>query len=82
MCFEQREPPTEDKVIQVEFGDETHPKPIFISESLSPAKKQDLISLVREYINVFAWSYKDMPGLDPQVAMHHLNIKPDAKPVK
>jgi len=23
-----------------------------------------------------------MPGLDPQVAMHHLNINPDAKPIK
>ena len=23
-----------------------------------------------------------MPGLDPQVAMHRLNIKPDTKPVK
>jgi len=23
-----------------------------------------------------------MPGLDPQIAMHWLNIKPDAKPVK
>jgi len=23
-----------------------------------------------------------MRGLDPQVAMHHLNIKPGAKPVK
>ena len=23
-----------------------------------------------------------MPGLDPQVAMHRLNINPDAKPVK
>ena len=23
-----------------------------------------------------------MPGLDPQVAMHHLNIKLDAKPLK
>ena len=23
-----------------------------------------------------------MPGIDPQVVMHHLNIKPDAKPVK
>ena len=23
-----------------------------------------------------------MPGIDPQVAMHHLNIKPDVKPVK
>jgi len=23
-----------------------------------------------------------MPGLNPQVAIHRLNIKPDAKPVK
>jgi len=23
-----------------------------------------------------------MPGLNPQVAMHRLNIKPDIKPVK
>ena len=37
---------------------------------------------VKEYINVFAWNYEDMPGLDPQVAMHCLNIKPDVKPVK
>jgi len=37
---------------------------------------------MREYINVFAWNYEDMPGLDPQVAMHCLNINPDAKPVK
>ena len=41
-----------------------------------------MIALVREYIDVFAWTYKDMPGLDPQVAMHRLNIKPDVKPVK
>ena len=42
-------------------------------------KKEELIILVKEYIDVFAWNYEDMPGLDPQVAM---NIKPDAKPVK
>jgi len=56
--------------------------PIFISESLSPSEKEDLISLVREYIDVFAWNYEDMPGLDPRVAMHPLNINLDAKPVK
>ena len=32
--FEQREPPTENKVIQVNLGSQDHPKPIFISESL------------------------------------------------
>jgi len=80
--FKQREPPTEDKVIQVNLGSRDHPKPIFISESLSPTKKEELIVLVREYIDVFAWNYQDMLRLDPQVAMHRLNIKPDAKPVK
>ena len=80
--FEQREPPTDDKVIQVNLGSEAHPKPIFVSESLSPAEQEDLVSLIREYIDVFAWNYEDVPGLDIQVVMHHLNINPEAKPVK
>jgi len=37
---------------------------------------------VREYTYVFAWNYEDMPGLDPQVAMHCLNINLTAKPIK
>jgi len=80
--FEQRELPTEDKVTQINLGDEANPKPIFISESLSSSEKEDLISLVREYIDVFAWNYEDMPGLDLRVAMHRLNINSDVKPVK
>ena len=67
--FESREPPTEDKVMQVNLGSQDHPKPIFISESLSLTKREELIILVREYIDVFAWSYEDMPGLDPQVTV-------------
>jgi len=80
--FEQREAPTKDKVTEINLGDEANPKPIFISESLSPSEKEDLIHLIREYKNVFAWKYEDMAGLDPQIAMHHLNINLDAKPVK
>jgi len=80
--FEQREPPIEDKVIQVNLGSQDHLKPIFISESLSLTEREELIVLIREYIDVFEWNYEDMPRLDPQVAMHRLNIKPDAKPVK
>ena len=58
--FEQREPPTEDKVIQVNLGNQDNPKPIFISENLSLMEKEELMVLVREYINVFAWNYEDM----------------------
>ena len=80
--FEQREPPTDDKVIQINLGDEVNLKSIFISESLPLSEKEDLTHLIQEYIDVFAQSYKYMPGLDPQMAMHHLNINPDVKPVK
>jgi len=80
--FEQCEPPIEDKVTQINLGDEANPKPIYISESLSPPEKEGLICLVWEYIDVFVWNYEDMPGLDPQVAMHRLNINLDTKPVK
>jgi len=72
----------EDKVTQINLRDEADPRPIFISENLSPSEREDLISLVQEYIDVFAWNYEDMPGLDPQVAMHRLNINLDVKPVK
>ena len=64
------------------MGSQDHPKPIFISESLSLIEKEELIILIKEYIDVFTWNYEDMPGLDPRVAMHRLNIRPDAKPVK
>ena len=80
--FEQHESPTEDKITQINQGDEANLKPIFISESLSPPKKEGLICLIREYIDVFAWNYENMPRLNLQVAMHRLNINPDAKPVK
>jgi len=37
---------------------------------------------VQEYIDIFTRNYEDMPGFDPLVAMHRLNINSDVKPVK
>ena len=41
-----------------------------------------LIGLLRLYLDVFAWSYEDMPGLNPTIVQHHLPILPRARPVK
>ena len=43
--------------------------------------KKDLIHFLRENIDVFAWSYEDMPGINPSVITHRLNIYPSSKPV-
>ena len=57
--FEQCEPPTVNKVTQINFGDEANRKPIFISESLSPTEKEGLIHLIQEYKDVFTWNYEE-----------------------
>ena len=32
-------------------------------------------------MNVFAWTYDEMPGLDPRLVIHSLNVDSRAKPV-
>jgi hypothetical protein len=39
-------------------------------------EKKWLVQLLKDYIDVFAWSFHDMPGLDPEVACHKLNLDP------
>ena len=41
-----------------------------------------LIELLQEYQDVFAWSYQDMPGLDTDIVVHKLPIKPGCKLIR
>jgi hypothetical protein len=50
--------------------------PISISSSLSLSEKTQLISLLKEYRDIFAWQYEEMPGLDPNLVVHTLNVDP------
>ena len=38
------------------------------------------MTLLKEYTNVFAWTYDEMPGLDPGLVVHALNVDPDVNP--
>ena len=40
-------------------------KPIWIANYLEPAKDQKLVETLKEYRDVFAWSYRDLKGVDP-----------------
>ena len=35
-----------------------------------------------EYIDVFAWTYDEMPGLDPRLMVHALNVDLGVKPIQ
>ena len=38
--------------------------------------------MLHDYIETFAWSYEDMPGLDTDIVVHRLPTKEDCPPVK
>ncbi|KAK4404358.1 Transposon Tf2-12 polyprotein [Sesamum angolense] len=73
---------TIDELKEVNLGDIENPRPIYISASLTHGEEGTYITLLHEFKDVFAWSYKEMPGLDPNVALHHLSVKKGARPVK
>ena len=66
----------------IDFGAPDQPKEIKIGSFLSPNGRGRLIDLLRSCLDVFAWSYEDMLGLDPIIVQHHLPILPHARPVK
>ena len=66
----------------VNIGDEETKREIKVGASLEAGVKERLVELLREYSDVFAWSYQDMPGLDTDIVVHKLPLKPDCPPVK
>ena len=48
----------------------------------SPLIRQDLTSFLRMNQDVFVWSHEDMPGIDPSVIVHRLNVSPASSPIQ
>ena len=42
--------------------------------------KDELITLLKEFKELFSWSYQDMPGLDIEIVVHIILVKPECPP--
>ena len=40
------------------------------------------MTLLQNYQDIFAWSYRDMPGLSLEIVQHKLPLNPECSPVK
>ena len=60
----------------VDVGTVDQPRELKIRVDLSIDERDGLIQLLKSYLDVFAWSYKDMSGLDPSIVQHRLPLLP------
>ena len=72
----------EEKLEKINLGsDSQEPRPILISSRLLEKEKSELILLLKEYKDVFAWNYSEMTRLDLGLVMHTLNMDLETRPV-
>ena len=66
---------------EVNLGTTEDARPVHIAKEMTPDNKTAMITLLKEFRDVFAWSYEDMRGLDPQLYQHQIHLNKDVKPV-
>jgi len=74
--------PHQEEIEIINLGTKEDKKEIKIVVLLDATVKERVIALLKEYVDIFAWKYQDMPGLDPEVVEHRLPLKPECPPVK
>ncbi|XP_074374612.1 uncharacterized protein LOC141715023 [Apium graveolens] len=74
------EPAVQTMKVELEPGNPT--RKLKIGKGLGTSFQKELILLLKEYANVFAWAPEDMPEIDQSVAMHSLDVDPRKRPIK
>jgi len=71
-----------DELEEIDMGSGVRPRPTYVNAKLDLEYKQELIDLLKEFKDYFAWEYYKMPGLDRSIVEHQLPIKPGYRPFK
>ncbi|XP_059645862.1 uncharacterized protein LOC132288728 [Cornus florida] len=77
----QRAEPVED-LIEIDLDEERAGRKVSIGLLLNPLIRDSLVQLLRDNKDVFAWAHDDMPGINPSIVQHRLNVDPSFKPVR
>jgi hypothetical protein len=71
-----------DPLEEIDIGDGKTPRPTFVNKTLETDPRDEMIGLLKEYSDCFAWNYTEMPGLSREIVEHRLPIKSGFRPFK
>lgn len=68
-------PEVQDPSLEINKGTETDPHLLFVSKLISLKLCAEMIDLLRDYKDCFAWDFHEMPRLPRDLVEHELRIK-------
>src|ERR1044072_7395748 len=72
----------QDPLEEVDLGDGEIKRLTYISAKIDPRLKSEMVCLLKEFKDCFAWDYNEMAGLSRDLVEHRLPIRPDKRPIK
>jgi hypothetical protein len=69
-------------VTKCNLGTEEDPKWVKLSSSLSKEQRDEYVRLLKEFDDVFSWTYRDLRTYDTNIIEHKIPLKEDVKPFK
>lgn len=72
----------QDPLEEIDLGEGVIKRPTYISVNIIPALKVEVVQLLKEYKDCFAWDYDEMHGLSRDLVELKFPIKLGKKPVK
>ena len=73
LCYCTLEPET--TLVEISPGKSLH-----ITSDLDSSQQEQLVTLLRDHLDAFGWSYVDMKGIPPETCTHHIYIQEGAPP--
>ena len=80
--LEKKIEPMEPILETINLGNNENTYLFKIGLSINERERKDLQELLMEFQEVFAWSYGDIPRVDPEIAQHHIDTHDHMVPVK
>nr|XP_025702565.1 uncharacterized protein LOC112803275 [Arachis hypogaea] len=71
-----------DPLEEVDIGNGDYPRPTYVSKILPDDFKKEIVEILKEYCDCFAWDYAEMPYLSRELVEHQLPLKANVKLVK
>ena len=83
-CIKERQTVAEpvEELEEIILDDSRPKRTTKVSTLASWPVRQELTTFLRDNQDVFAWSHEDMPGIDPKIMVHKLNVSPTFSPIR
>jgi hypothetical protein len=65
----------EQEVMDCNIGIDANPKVVKISKTLPDKQRNRYVSLMKIFVDIFAWSYEDLKNFDTDIIQHKIHMK-------